>query len=403
MKTSMTSMKRAFILFWHGLTSLLAGIANWFTVILGMKDDSKYGKFIRRVVGTCFAMMTVFFAAAVIYGIGKAFYEELPHDISDGDDYYDSRYLSRNATYYSREYGYGDGYVKTADGEKTIRGIHWIAKPLGHDSLVCYSDGKKRGYFNIFTGKPVIEPQYNHAWIFSEGLASVDDNGWIKFIDTSGKVAIDLKIPYLSGADGYVFHNGYCVVHDNLRDRVGLIDRQGNWKLKPEYTSIVPRDTLWLVENGKQQSVLSSSLRAVVPFMEARIYIIDGMIDATLSDHTLRRYDMDGNLVEDFFISNMEYLEYETSELRYGTTTNYDDEGNAVSETEDSYPSHVLKTAKCMRYEAESGWYGLITADGKVITPPSYSSITAVGYDLYLCEDIGGDGILLNGKGERVH
>lgn len=38
-------MKRAFVLFWHGLTSLLAGIAEWFTVILGMKDDSKYGKF----------------------------------------------------------------------------------------------------------------------------------------------------------------------------------------------------------------------------------------------------------------------------------------------------------------------------------------------------------------------
>ncbi len=37
-------MKRAFILFWHGFTALLSGIANWFTVILGMRDDSKYGK-----------------------------------------------------------------------------------------------------------------------------------------------------------------------------------------------------------------------------------------------------------------------------------------------------------------------------------------------------------------------
>ena len=36
MRTKITSMKRAFILFWHGLTALLVGIANWFTVILGM-------------------------------------------------------------------------------------------------------------------------------------------------------------------------------------------------------------------------------------------------------------------------------------------------------------------------------------------------------------------------------
>ena len=52
MKTKITSMKRAFILFWHGLTALLAGIANWFTVILGMRDDSKYGKILRRTVGS---------------------------------------------------------------------------------------------------------------------------------------------------------------------------------------------------------------------------------------------------------------------------------------------------------------------------------------------------------------
>ena len=42
-KGKTASMKRAFILFWNGLTTLLVGIANWFTVILGMRDDSKYG------------------------------------------------------------------------------------------------------------------------------------------------------------------------------------------------------------------------------------------------------------------------------------------------------------------------------------------------------------------------
>ncbi len=48
MRAKITSMKRAFILFWHGLTVLLTGIANWFTVILGMKDNSKYGKIIPK-------------------------------------------------------------------------------------------------------------------------------------------------------------------------------------------------------------------------------------------------------------------------------------------------------------------------------------------------------------------
>ena len=58
-------MKRAFVLFWHGFSAILASIANWFTTILGMKDDSKYGKFIRRVVGSSFAVIMVMLTAAV--------------------------------------------------------------------------------------------------------------------------------------------------------------------------------------------------------------------------------------------------------------------------------------------------------------------------------------------------
>ena len=44
-------LKRTIVLFWKGLTGIIAATAEWFTVILGMKDESKYGKFIRRVVG----------------------------------------------------------------------------------------------------------------------------------------------------------------------------------------------------------------------------------------------------------------------------------------------------------------------------------------------------------------
>ena len=33
-------MKRAIILFWKGLTGIISATAEWFTVILGMKDES---------------------------------------------------------------------------------------------------------------------------------------------------------------------------------------------------------------------------------------------------------------------------------------------------------------------------------------------------------------------------
>ena len=55
-------MKRAIILFWKGLTGIIAATAEWLTVILGMKDESKYGKFFRRVVGGSFAFVMFAFA-----------------------------------------------------------------------------------------------------------------------------------------------------------------------------------------------------------------------------------------------------------------------------------------------------------------------------------------------------
>ena len=68
-----------------------------------------------------------------------------------------------------------------------MKGIHWIAKPLGDDSLVCYSMGDRRGYINMLTGEQAIAPQYRHAWVFSDCLASVDDDGWIKFVDATNQ------------------------------------------------------------------------------------------------------------------------------------------------------------------------------------------------------------------------
>lgn len=393
-------MKRAFILFWHGLTALLIGIANWFTVILGMRDDSKYGKILRRTVGSCFAFLMLLLAVAAGWDFCRTACYRFEVNKHFDDSYYDTQYISRNVTYYT--YYDEEGYLKTSDGKKTITGIKWIAKPLGLDSLICYSDGKKRGYFNMFTGKPVIEPKYSHAWIFSDGLASVDDGGWIKFIDASGKVVIDPQIPYIPGAEGYVFHKNHCIVHNERRDRFGLLDKQGKWVLQPEYFSIESSGNFWIVDNGEGKSVLDSTLNTVIPFTKGQIWVSSEYISVTLSNHIIQRYDHSGEIINDFYINDVSYMTYESDELRYSTSKNYNEEGTLTNETENIEPLPVEKMAKCRRYEAESGWYGLMTADGKVITPPSYCSIQAIGYDMYLCKDNDEDGVILNGKGERI-
>ena len=398
-KTPLISMKRAFVLFWHGVTGILIGIADWFTVILGMKDDSKYGKIIRRIVGTSFAVVMVVLAAVAVSVAGRAVYELVPRDIRHSSDDEYAQYLSRNAAFW-RCANKVSGYVETSDGTKTITDVHWLVKPLGNDSLVCYSNGKKRGYFNMFTGKPVVEPKYDHAWIFSDGLASVDDGGWIKFIDSSGKVVIDPKIPYMEGTDGFVFHNGYCVVHNDRRELFGLIDKHGNWVLKPEYFHIVPRDTFWILDRGDELSVVDKHLRTVIPFGKDKLWVYRDRIVATGSDHIVKSYNLHGELTNDFLVSKILPIMYDTDEQHYSTEKNYDDDGTLQSEQEHVEP--VQQSAKCKKYEAESGWYGLMTADGKIITPPSYRYIKGISNDTYLCMYDDDNGVVLNGKGERV-
>lgn len=122
----------------------------------------------------------------------------------------------------------------------------------------------------------------------------------------------------------------------------------------------------------------------------------------TLNSHIIQRYSLNGGLINDFYVNDVSYLTYETDELRYITSKNYNEDGVLTSEMENAKPQPIEKMAKCRRYEAETGWYGLMTADGKVVTPPSFSEIKAVGYDMYLCKDNNEDGIILNGKGMRI-
>lgn len=395
-------MKRSFLLFWHGLTGILSGIANWFTVILGMKDDSKYGRFIRRVVGTCFAIFAVIVTVALIY----QFVNTLCFKLGIGQDTYctidnDYQFISRNVRYCHDEYGQ-NGYVVDRSGKKTLTHIDWIAKPLGNDTLICYSDGKRRGYFNMFTGKADIEPTYAHAWVFSEGLAAVEDKGTIKFIDQTGKVVIDKQLTYINGADGYVFHDGYCIVHNDRRDLFGLIDHEGNWVLQPKYMSIENADSMWIVGNGEQEAVLDSKMHEVLPFTDADYELsADGFL-ATMPDHTLRQYSRQGELLEDFYIQDVDRMTYETNELRYDKQLVYDEEGNVTGEMDSDEPTYLENVAGNLRYEAESGWYGLMSPDGKVITPPTYTQIKAIAHDVYLCKNSSGVGVILNGKGEPV-
>lgn len=99
-------------------------------------------------------------------------------------------------------------------------------------------------------------------------------------------------------------------------------------------------------------------------------------------------------------ISTVDGILYNTDEIRYTTAENYDDEGKLPGETAEAEPTICQKTASCKLYEAEVGGFGLMSSSGKIITPPRYRDITAIGYDLCKTDDVRGE--ILNGKGIKM-
>lgn len=224
-------------------------------------------------------------------------------------------------------------------------------------------------------------------------------DGSIKFIDTKGNVVFDPHILYDPDMEGYVFHNDLCIIENEKDNRKGLIDKQGNWVLQPEYISIDISDSLYVIDNGKEQSVIDAKLQPIIPFMKAKLIAHSDMIETVLEDHTIRTYSRRGELISDFNISETSQLLYDTDEIHYSALYEYDDMGNVTSKNEEREQSMRKAVAHCMKYQTAYGWYGLMSPDGTFITPPDYNCIEAVGADLYLCSDDHGNGILLNGKG----
>ena len=392
------SAKMFFTVLWRGLCQAL----GWFLGLFGYKRDGKFAKCVWGLFATSGSIIMAFFALAIICAGVEVAYEHWFKGHDCDDEYcYHSEYINRYIYFHNTEDGKGYIYNKRT-GEKYLKHVAWIAKPTDKDSLICFSDGKKRGYFSKNTGKVVIEPKYDHAWIFSDGFASVDDGGHIKFIDATGKVVIDKKMAYIPNMEGYVFHGGYCVVDTDDGEQCGLMDKKGNIVLPLEYSSIHPTNDFkyWRVQRGEEMAVLDSELKPILPLTECSIYIGDGTINVTMPDHTMRKYDMQGTLINDFYIASVRMLEYEKEEIIYrnNVVNKVDDELTEI--LEESYHPHA--TARLRAYVAGDGYEGLMTADGRKVTMPLYWEIEALDHDLYLCASKNGDKVIVNGKGEIV-
>ena len=279
----------------------------------------------------------------------------------------------------------------------------WISPVLDSenydDTLTVFCDkNDKRGYLNAYTGEVVIEPQYDAAWVFSEGLAAVMKDDMIAFIDRKGEIIIPFNFrhnerKYDYDHIDYVFHDGYCdMIGDNGCQ--GLINKSGEWCIEPIYGYIV-KDCLrdgykTIIESGietyaytEKEGYVDKDMNVIFPAEYSNITITsDGFI--LTKDNRMWKEDFEGNVTIPFMY---EYL----SNMTYSVGVNI--EGYAIQELSDEYMLYYIN--------GHNGIYNVKTKEA--VTPAIYTDIEMLDKDLFSVELEDSGCYIIDGTGKRVN
>ena len=270
--------------------------------------------------------------------------------------------------------------------------LAWVSATPERDSLAvfCGKDGK-RGFINANTGEIVIEGKYEHAWVFSEGLAAVvEPDGKMGFIDHTGKYVIAPELDYFASHD-YVFKHDVCCIQ-NSEGMQGLINRVGEWVLPQEYSLIdyvAETDMFILTKDEKDGLLKNGSFEWVYPVEYDDISWTDaptGHGFILYKDFCLQHVSVDGKVIDAFLIDG-------TEELRYMVKCDtVDCDEYAISD-------------KVMAFSVYGLWGVMDKNTGNVIIPAKYGRIEMASKDIVQCglEKYGNnDYVLYDLKGRKI-
>lgn len=303
------------------------------------------------------------------------------------DRYYHKEELNEHITFYSNG---AHGYVKNNyTDKKVLRDVKWVIKSDNmEDTLACYASNGFRGFLDVRTGRSVIPAErYTKAWLFSEGLAAVmEKDSTIKFIDTHGQVVIsnkDFRYPVFSY--GYLFYDSLCAMTDTS-GKWGIINRNGDWVVRPEYDGIAHVQTgHWKLSKNEQKGLLDKKANPILPLEYRDINVMEQGISVVFDDYSMQMMTLDGSLKYQFVSGDIDDIYYTTQE----TNEMGDD---------------IRKLTPCKAYFTYAGRCGLLSPEGKPLTKPDFTSITGIGPNLYYCVyDFTSTGIILDGKGNLVN
>lgn len=202
------------------------------------------------------------------------------------------------------------------------------------DSMLLFETNHKYGFININTGKIVIEPQYDHAWAFSEGLAAVMNDNQVGFVRPNGTMALPMQYRFeLERELKCNFRHGFCYLADSTF-QYGIIDTLGNWFIDPLYDRITFGDDYFVAfKKGNFSKQIAFDGHII------NEYVTDGIYDLS---YTIQIYDEDAGYEVNHRVTNPDFFTY-----------------------------------------AAYDRYGLMDKNGKFLTLPIYTGISGLGPNLF--------------------
>lgn len=101
-----------------------------------------------------------------------------------------------------------------------------------YDDLEENNDSSKWGYFELSTGKIIVQPTYEDAYPFYGDRAKVQRNGKFGFVDPDGKIAVNIIWDDTANA----FHDGLCWV--KAGEEYGYVDKHGLVVFSPQFEKV---------------------------------------------------------------------------------------------------------------------------------------------------------------------
>ncbi len=341
-------------------TLIAAGRLAWRT----LRNWITNSKGLRRALATIFLTLAV----AIVGVIGFAYYMSTYGKCSWG-----SKELSEDIVLHK----FNDNKWRMYDN-RTKHYISpkwdWVSDVSEGDSLAVYATKGKRGFVNVNSGKIVIDAKdnnYTYAWLFSEGLAAVVKEGKIGFINAQNEVVIPFQFTYAKARsvfiDGYAFHDDYSIMV-NAEGKLGIIDRQGNWAIEPQYDEIwAPEKGYRIIINNSKYGVLDSNLNTLLPVTYSYIDIEPDGLTLTASGKQWKT-DFEGNVL-------IPFLYDQTYMLNYPYDYNSKD-----CET-------IYAMSDYMKYEVLNSFGIMNRHTGKPITPAIYSDIEMISADTFQVQE----------------